>query len=106
MCCPYREWHEGIKTYSNHVPASCWGAYFPGDEPRYICRKDKDVCSDPDGDMPHCCIIQEPTGWLCPECKELGHKVALTRNACGEVSCKNGHAFGQCKDGQPVLEEA
>lgn len=69
MACPYLgEYCKGYRTFSPSVPAYAQGAYFPGDEPGYLCKKFGELCGNPDGDTPEDCAIQEETEYHCPHC--------------------------------------
>lgn len=104
MSCIHKKWHDGVRTYGANVPGYAQGAYFPGDEPGYTCKKAGGDCGDPDSDTPECCDIQENTGWLCPECAEAGRVMPLRRNGRGIVNCVYGHSFGKCTEA-PEIEE-
>lgn len=83
MSCQYQEWHEGNRTFSHHLPPSCWGAYMPGDKPGLYCDNGE-PCQDPDGDYPCDCYLQEDTDYICP-------------NGCERTLIETGHCY-YCPD--------
>lgn len=69
MSCPYRgEYCKGYRTFSDRVPGYAQGAYFPGDEPGYLCKLSGELCGDPDGDTPEDCEVQKEIDMKCPHC--------------------------------------
>lgn len=74
--CQFSYWHEGHKTWSQYVPTSCQGCYFPGDEPGIYCAISGGACQNPEGDCPEDCEFQQQTDKVCPNCE--GAKMILS----------------------------
>lgn len=82
MDCPHKYDFAGMRSFSDHLPPNCWGAYMPGDEPGIYCNLTDWPCSDPDGNYPADCEEQERLFRLCPECGET-----LYKNGRGIIYC-------------------
>lgn len=70
MSCLHQYGYSGNKINSAYMPASCQGAYYPGEEPGTYCDLTDSPCGDPDGDMPEECDFQSDTYEKCPKCED------------------------------------
>lgn len=70
MTCIYQYEYKGYRSFGSHIPPSCQGAYFPGDEPGIYCKLTQDRCQDPEDTEPRDCELRETIDTICPNCQD------------------------------------
>lgn len=89
MGCINQKWQKGARTYGDDIPSYAQGAYFPGDEPGYVCKLSGYHCGNINGRNPEECWGQTFTDTDCPYCKDEGQNCKMIKDGRGTVFCPN-----------------
>lgn len=81
--CQFSIYKEGSRSYGDNLPGYAQGAYLPGDEPGYYCKKSGCRCYlDGWASHPDYCYVQEYTDKRCNDCNKI-----LMRNGDNVLYC-------------------